>query len=72
MVSSSPLPWYNVPPRLFPAQVWLEQRYPFRVPRLAFARVAANNPNDGVTPRPFPAKVWLEQRRQAQGPTERP
>ncbi len=62
MVSSRWVPWYDRPAREFPALIWLGQRYGFRVPRLAFARVV-HSASDGVMPRPFPAKVWLEQRR---------
>ena len=67
MASSSPLPWYNVPPRLFPAQVWLEARYPFRVPRSALAWATVHTTSDGVAPRPFPALVWLLARQQQGG-----
>ena len=59
MVSDSQVPWFNRPARPFPALVWMQQRYGFRVPPLRFYP-PADQP-DG--PRPFPAKVWLEQRR---------
>jgi hypothetical protein len=59
MVSSSPVPWYNRPPRPFPAKRWLEARYPFRVPRPALAWATIHATSDGVAPRPFPAQIWL-------------
>jgi hypothetical protein len=68
MVSSRFVPWYNRPARPFPAQVWLEERYRFRILTPLAARRAA--PSAGAeTPlwvrRPFPAKVWLEARQRA-------
>jgi hypothetical protein len=61
MVVSSPVPWYNVPARRFPAQTWLEKRYPFRVSPASVARLAGAlaAPASG---RRFPALVWLEAR----------
>jgi hypothetical protein len=64
MVSTEPIPWYNRPPRPFPAKVWLEARYPFRVPRPALAWATIHAATDGIAPRPFPALVWLRQRGQ--------
>jgi hypothetical protein len=50
--------WFSVPPRPFPGLVWLETRYPFRLPPSVFA-ARASQPEGR---RPFPAKVWLMQR----------
>ncbi len=61
MVSSSAVPWYNRPPRPFPAKRWLEQRYPFRVSPSVFVWQNPAAPAPGV-PRRFPAQVWLEAR----------
>ena len=61
MISSARVPWYNVPPRPFPAKRWLETRYPFRVSPSALARHGGHATAPGR--RAFPALVWLEQRR---------
>ncbi len=59
MVSNGAIPWYNVPARRFPALIWLEQRYPFVVSPVVFARRT-----DALASgrRWFPALVWLEAR----------
>ena len=57
MVSNGSGSWYNVPPRPFPALVWLEQRYPFRVSPSALAWQGAHPAARGR--RPFPAQAWL-------------
>ncbi|HEY7358785.1 MAG TPA: hypothetical protein VH590_20020 [Ktedonobacterales bacterium] len=64
MVSSGPVPWYNLPPREFPAQKWLKRRYPFSVSPSVFARHAAT---PAATWRPFPALLWLAQRERLGG-----
>ena len=38
MVSSWFVPWYNRPARPFPAKVWLEARYFFRLPPLGITQ----------------------------------
>jgi hypothetical protein len=48
--------WFTRPPRPFPAQVWLEARYGFRVPPLRLS------PHRQTRRRAFPAQVWLEAR----------
>ncbi|HEY7358876.1 MAG TPA: hypothetical protein VH590_20475 [Ktedonobacterales bacterium] len=61
MVSSGPVPWYNRPPRLFPARDWLERRYGFRLPPLCCA--TPRPPIDAWEPRrDFPVKRWLDAR----------
>ena len=57
MVSSASLPWYNAPARRFPAKVWLEERYSFRIPPLRFTQ--RRQPGR----RAFPAQVWLAEQR---------
>ncbi|HEY7356459.1 MAG TPA: hypothetical protein VH590_08325 [Ktedonobacterales bacterium] len=60
MVSSQPIPWYNVPAREFPAQTWLAKRYPFIISPASVARLGGlAAPTSG---RRFPALVWLEAR----------
>ncbi len=61
MVSSARVPWYNRPPRPFPAKRWLETRYPFRVSPSALARHGSHAAAPGR--RLFPALVWREQQR---------
>ncbi|HEY7356965.1 MAG TPA: hypothetical protein VH590_10885 [Ktedonobacterales bacterium] len=61
MVPNGFVPWYNVPARRFPAQKWLEQRYPFIVSPSVFARLA-ETPAALAARRRFPALVWLEAR----------
>ncbi len=56
MVSSRFVPWYNRPARPFPANVWLEARYFFRLPPLGISQ----RPRPGQRRR-FPAQVWAEQ-----------
>ena len=61
MGSSGAIPWYNVPARQFPALVWLERRYPFRISPLVFARSRPSLARLGQTNRRrFPAQVWAE------------
>ena len=62
MVLSASVPWYNMPPREFPARRWLRARYPFLVSPLVFAQAAASAASDGAARRDFPAKVWLTAR----------
>ena len=59
MASNGPVPWYNLPPREFPAQEWLKRRYPFIVSPAVFARYAAP---PAAAWRPFPALLWLAER----------
>ncbi|HEY7346701.1 MAG TPA: hypothetical protein VH599_00185, partial [Ktedonobacterales bacterium] len=66
MVSShASIPWYNLPPRAFPAKAWLENRYPFRVSPAFFIQ-----PRGRATPAAasgrceFPAKRWLAEQQQ--------
>jgi hypothetical protein len=66
MASSQSIPWYNVPPRRFPAKRWLEQRYPFIVSPAIFARWA-ETPAAPTSRRRFPALVWLEARAREAG-----
>jgi hypothetical protein len=63
MVSNGSVPWYDRPARPFPALVWLEKRYPFRVSPLVFSRRLGRLPTpEEMARRPFPALVWLEAR----------
>jgi len=62
MNTSASTPWYRVPTRLFPAKVWLERRYSFRVSIPPLVQQAAF-PADLSRRRPFPALAWLEERR---------
>ncbi len=62
MVSSSAVPWYNRPPRPFPAKRWLETYYPFRVSPALFAQPPASARRVTAQPREFPAKRWLRER----------
>ncbi len=61
MVSDDSIPWYNLPPREFPARRWVQQRYGFVLPPLFFAQ-PAHVPCTSLVRRPFPAKVWLKKR----------
>jgi hypothetical protein len=62
--SHASIPWYNLPPRAFPAKTWLENRYPFRVSPACFIQPLAR-PAGGLRAaaasgrRAFPAKRWL-------------
>jgi hypothetical protein len=58
MVTDTTLPWYNLPPREFPAKRWLRQHYGFTVSLSVFARQSVALP----MPRRFPALVWVESR----------
>ncbi len=49
-------PWSNRPARPFPAQVWLEAHYGFRLPPLRLS------PHRQTGRRAFPAQVWLAAR----------
>jgi hypothetical protein len=71
MVSSDSVPWYNRPPRPFPARNWLadwvKDRYPFSMPPIVFARLVERRPAGWCVspPRVFPVKGW--QQRQTLG-----
>ncbi len=65
MVSSHSIPWYNRPARPFPALIWVQQRYGFRLPPLFFAQ-PAHAVVDSMARSPFPARVWLEQRQRGE------
>ncbi len=61
MHASTFTPWYNAPARRFPAKVWLEDRFPFRiVTPLSARRQACSSAPAQQARRLFPAKIWLE------------
>ncbi len=61
MVADDSVPWYNRPPREFPAQKWLKQRYGFILPPLVFASPAPPARVATLERRRFPALLWVEE-----------
>ncbi len=61
MISSGFIPWYNRPPRPFPAKRWLETRYPFRVSPSALGWQGPRPAGSATFRREFPAKRWRDQ-----------